>query len=127
MSETIWRLPQPSTSVVEHPTVTRLPRKELALSFALQSEDQEEPVRFRILFSGVESFKWTSLSSCSEVMIKSAYDRLVDCGNTPWLEECATISARVLGSTRRLSHLRIFFDDGPCFEAICEGASGFRP
>jgi hypothetical protein len=58
----------------------QLPRKELELSFALQKPEDEAPERFRLRFTTVEAFKWTSLTSCTEEMIKSAYDKLIDVG-----------------------------------------------
>jgi hypothetical protein len=125
MSQLIWTLPLPSTAVAVHPTLKQLPRREVELSFALQKEEDEEPQQFRLRFSGVESFKWTYLTSCSEEMIKSAYDKLIDCENTDWLQECKKISARVGSGLKALRHYRIFFDEGPCLEVIGESVSGF--
>jgi hypothetical protein len=125
MRQVIWTLPLPSTAVVEHPSLKQLPGRELELLFALQEEEDEEPRRFRIRFRGVESFKWTSLTSCSEEMITSAYDKVIDCGDSGWLQECREISSRVGAGTKELHHYRIFFDEGPCFEVIGESVSGF--
>ena len=123
--QVIWTLPLPSTTVVEYPKLEQLGNRELGLSFALQEEGDEKPKRLYLKFSGVESFKWTHLTSCTEEMITSAYDKLVDCGNTTWLQESTSISARVGIKLKALHHYRIFFDDGPCFEVIGESVSGF--
>jgi hypothetical protein len=125
IGQTIWTLPSPSTGVIEYPTLKQLPRKELELSFALQDAEDDARRRFRLRFSGVEAFKWTSLTSCNEEMIKSAYDKLIDVGQSDWLRQCSEISARVGSGPKALHHYRIFFDDGPCFEVIAESASGF--
>lgn len=111
--------------MVEYPKLTQLLRREVELSFAVQDEEDEEPRRFRLKYSGVEALKWTYLTSCTEEMIKSAYDKLIDCGATAWLEECRDISMRVGGREKVLHHYRIFFDDGPCFEVVGESVSGF--
>jgi hypothetical protein len=52
-------------------------------------------------------------------MIESSYDKLVDAGETPWLLE-AQSAASSLGDSPSLTHLRICFDDGPCYEFLCE-------
>lgn len=96
--------------------------KKLEVSFSLQDEETEETLSFLLSYSGVEAFKWSYLTSCSHEMINSAYDKLVDCGDTAWLRECRDISARV-DKPRDLHHYRIFFDDGPCIEVIGEGVS----
>lgn len=127
MDSQIWALPLPlpSTAMTEYPSLNQLAAKGLELSFAIQDAEDEAPQRFRLRFSGVEAFKWTSLTSCTEEMIKSAYDKLIAVENTDWLKQCSEISARVDSTPKALHHYRIFFDDGPCFEAIAESASGF--
>lgn len=58
-----------------------------------------------------------------------AYDKIVDLGETSWLaevrnqlrqcgEEALTSFSYTLPD--QLSHLMINFDDGPCYEFICE-------
>ena len=96
--------------------------KKLEVSFSLQEDEAEAARKFLLSYSGVEAFKWTYLTSCSQEMINSSYDKLVDCGDTAWLQECAEIAARV-DKPRDLHHYRIFFDDGPCIEVISEAVS----
>lgn len=121
-TDVVWTLPLPSTTMVSSPSLQKLPRRELALSFALQEEEDSEPRSFVIAYSGVASFKWTYLNSCTEGMIHAAYDKLIDCGSTEWLKECQEISSRV-DSPKDLHHYRIFFDEGPCFEVVGESVA----
>ena len=122
MEKVIWALPFPSTAMLDSPLMQKLLGKKLDVSFSLQEDETEETRKFLLSYSGVEAFKWTYLTSCSREMINSAYDKLVDCGDTEWLQECQEISARV-DRPRELHHYRIFFDDGPCIEVIGEGVS----
>jgi len=49
----------------------------------------------------------------------AAYDKLVDRGNTPWLNK---VRANLVNNGARaegLTHLMINFDDGPAYEFIC--------
>lgn len=69
-------------------------------------------------FLGVEAYKCTYLTSLTVDMIESAYDELVDMGETVWLAE-AKLVAQQRGQLPNLKHLRICFDDGPCYEFIC--------
>jgi len=71
-------------------------------------------------FFDVVALKCTYMSGLTVEMIESAYDRLVDMGSTPWLIETAAAHAARGGSVP-LRHLRICFDDGPCYELICPG------
>lgn len=119
MNKVIWSLPMPSANLMEAPLLQRLPRKVLVATLVFQEESEE---RFVIHFCGVEAFKWTSLSSCKKEMIDSAYDKLIECGQTEWLLECQEISARV-EKPKSLHHYRIFFDEGPCLEVIGESVS----
>jgi hypothetical protein len=51
-------------------------------------------------------------------MVRSAYDKLVDMGSSQWLSEVNAVRAE-LRHTTSLKHLRICFDDGPCYEFLC--------
>jgi hypothetical protein len=71
-----------------------------------------------MLFEGVEAFKCTHYRACTIDMI-DAYDIVVDLGSTEWLTQ---IESQLVGSHENatgLRHLRIYFDDGPCYEFIC--------
>ncbi len=53
-------------------------------------------------------------------VIKLAYDRLVDLGETDWLTGLRTGSEQAhFGVGKSLRHLAIFFDDGPFYEFVC--------
>jgi hypothetical protein len=121
MKKEIWALPFPSSCLDIEPTILELPRRELELSFSLYDDD-DQSCKFVVKYFGVEGFKWTYLTSCDIEMIQSAYDKLIDCGDTEWLISCQEISTR-MGKKEELHHFRIFFDDGPCLDVISVGVA----
>lgn len=48
-----------------------------------------------------------------------AYDKVVDCGETKWLNSIKKQLAEYKDNTSDLRHLMIYFDAGPCYEFIC--------
>jgi hypothetical protein len=92
------------------------------LSFVADDSVGRE-IRAGLLFDGVEAYKCTYMSSLSVEMIRAAYGRLVRLEQTPWLGEVSGRSARhyeiAKQPPRRLQHLMICFDDGPCYEILC--------
>lgn len=71
-----------------------------------------------MIFVGVESFKCTYDEACSLEMIE-AYGKIVDIGNSDWLDEIRQNLLNYEADSKGLKHLRIYFDDGPCYEFIC--------
>ena len=70
-----------------------------------------------IRFLDVVAFKCTYLPALTAELIHSAYDRVVEIAPSPWLIEVrATTRADATGQLR---HLRVCFDDGPCYDFIC--------
>jgi hypothetical protein len=83
----------------------------------------EEDITVRLAFLRISAFKATFHHACNADMIKWAYDQLVDLGSTEWLNE---ISRQIASRERvapSLRHLMICFDDGPCFEFLCDSYS----
>ena len=94
-----------------------LPNRECLLSFSYENfEGEFKPAA--VLISGIEAFRCTYLTSLTVEMIESAYDRLVDMGESQWLREVKSAGDSSRHSAS-LKHLRICFDDGPCYEFIC--------
>ena len=120
---TVWELPFPSTGILEGPEFKNMGGRELRLTLSLQGEEETDEVNCGLQFSGAEAYKCTFLTSCNEGVIRSAYDKLTDCGTTEWLREVQDISDRVGIDKKSLHHYRIFFDEGPCYEVICEKVS----
>ena len=69
-------------------------------------------------FSNVTAFRCTYLPALSVEMIESSYDELIDVGKSEWLSEVARLLENK-GIQTRIKHLRICFDDGPCYEFLC--------
>jgi hypothetical protein len=117
--KTLWQTPAPSSGFLEGVSFKVLPKRTCALSFQYESlEGQMETCELR--FVGVEAFKCTYLTSLTVEMIESAYDRLVDLGASQWLHEVKDVF-KTQGASPALKHLRICFDDGPCYEFLCSG------
>jgi hypothetical protein len=119
MSQILWTLPIPSTALLRSPTFQVSLGRSCALSCEYEDEN-DEVVSLKLLFEGVEAFKCTYYRACSVEMINTAYDKVVDVGSTEWKSK---IKERLISSNQDvmgLKHLMVYFDDGPCYEFICE-------
>jgi hypothetical protein len=114
---TLWRTPAPSTSFIEGVSFKVLSKRVCTLSFDYENLEGVL-VSGEARFVDVAAFKCTYLPSLTAEMIESAYDRLVDVGCSQWLEEARAV-AEYKGATSPLRHLRVCFDDGPCYEFVC--------
>ena|ERR1700741_2003479 len=121
MTKTLWILPFPS-SWGSGPRLSVLPRRNLALIF----DDDGEGHDLQIVFEQVEAFKCTYMFARTPEM-QIAYDKLVDLGETSWLVEVRNRLHEYgeglslpSGPPDQLMHLMINFDDGPCYEFICQ-------
>jgi uncharacterized protein (DUF433 family) len=125
MSTTIlWTLPVAPTSLTAEPVLTLLPRRTYQLR--LEWGSAQDPVTCALEFRGVISQCTTFLFGLSEGMLDSDYGRLVDMGSSDWLAKATATPRRELQG-KSIRHLRISFDDGPCYEFLCESHSiGFE-
>lgn len=115
--KTLWNAPNPSSGFLEQAVLAVLPKRICSLSFAVEG-DLGVAVRVELLFEGVVAFKCTYMYGLTVDMIESAYDRVVELPESPWLNE--TKSGRMpLYAKERVRHLRVCFDDGPCYEFLC--------
>ena len=119
MSErTLWILPVSSTAFEEGGSVLEdRPGREIAVRFSFERDD--DLVRTRVVFEGVEAFRVTYLSALDQAM-RVAYDKLIDRGATDWLRSIETEMTRLGHECDDIKHLMILFDDGPCYEVICK-------
>lgn len=80
--------------------------------------DDGELVKIRLIFDGVQVLRRTSDPAKTVAMVQTAYNKVVDRGDTPWLREVsAQPGVQRLGE--RLRDLIISFDDAPCYEILC--------
>jgi hypothetical protein len=102
---------------LEGVTFKILPRRTCVLSFTYEGASGAWETS-ELRFDEVAAFKCTFQPALTAEMIESAYDKLVDMGSSSWLDEANR--ARVPeGAGTVLRHLRICFDDGPCYEFLC--------
>jgi hypothetical protein len=121
MTKTLWELPFPSSWGTET-QVKHLGRRNLALIIEGDNENGD----LQLVFEQVEAYKCTYLFALTREM-NAAYDKLVDFGETSWLVE---VRNRMLehgeglsspsGPPDQLQHLMFTFDDGPCYEFLCQ-------
>jgi hypothetical protein len=117
MTKILWTLPVPSTSLTEGgATLSSLGGRELSLRTPWDYEDG--PGEATLFFTGVEAYRCTFMTACVPAM-NDAYDRLIDCGATDWLNEVRAANSRHGRSPEELRHLMFYLDDGPCYEFIC--------
>ena len=110
----LWKLPTPSSGL-EGVAFKELPRRTGVLSFQYEDPDGGFAT-CELRFHDVAALKCTYLPALSADMIRSAYDKLVEIQNSPWLIEANSNRPDEPKSRR---HLRICFDDGPCYEFLC--------
>lgn len=123
-----WQLPVPSTSFVEGPRFQPGGTSVLDWTYEADSEFVAGPTRGIIAqslcFSGVVAYTCIYDVLCGQELITKAYDKLMDLGETKWLLDLRCVSESVhFGEGKSLKHLAIFFDQGPCYEFVCEGVS----
>lgn len=114
---TLWNAPSPSSGFHEQAVLDILPKRVCSLSFSFEG-DLGVPERVQLLFEGVVAFKCTYMYGLTVEMIASAYDRVVELPASPWLVE-AKSGRMPLHAKERVRHLRVCFDDGPCYEFLC--------
>jgi len=126
-----WKLPKPSTYFVEGPRFS--PGNSSSLTWTYEDTSDKNPTsqvgifEQRLIFSGVQAYRCTySLLTKSEI-VKLAYDTVTDLGATDWLSELLSRSYEIDKKQKTLRHVAIFFDEGPCYEFICEKVSVSEP
>jgi len=122
MSE-LWSAPSPSSGFLKEASLGILPQRSCILSFTFEGASGD-PETCELRFREVVAFKCTYLPALTVEMIRSAYDKLVDVENSPWLAEARSV--RTMEGDASLRHLRICFDDGPCYEFLCKGFESVR-
>lgn len=124
MTTDLWHAPYPTSSLTHGPNLRELTGRLCELAFEGENGERK-PEKARLMFRAVEAYKCTYLTSLAAEMIEQAYDRLIDLGTTQWLLQCSDRRRALNERTDRpdvgLKHLMFCFDDGPCYEFICEG------
>lgn len=118
MSKELFRLSVPCTSLLKDPSFDMLTGRKCRISYEYESEKEGFLVAEQILFDGIESYKCTYYIACDIEMIE-AYGRILEVGTSPWLGHIIHNLSQANWNSEGLKHLRIFFDDGPCYEFIC--------
>jgi len=125
MTNVLWELPSPSSSFLEGTTFQTLPRRTCALVFEYEDPQTGANVKGDVRFLDVVAIKCTYLPALTAELIHSAYDKVVEITPSAWLTEVQTTTlADAMGQLR---HLRICFDDGPCYDFLCRGFEAATP
>lgn len=111
----LWELPTPSSGFSDV-TLKELPSRCCYLKLGASYENDLKCNT--LILNGIEAYKCTYMYALTLDMIETSYDKLVDMGRTEWLVEVEKLVAEETDSLE-LRHLRICFDDGPCYEFIC--------
>jgi hypothetical protein len=110
----LWKMPSPSSGL-EGVAFKEMPRRTCVLSFQYENRDGGFAA-CELRFHDVAALRCTYLPALTADMIRSAYDKLVEIRNSAWLREANSIRP---DEPKLLRHLRICFDDGPCYEFLC--------
>jgi hypothetical protein len=118
MSKIVWESPSPSSGFLRGVSLQTRPRREIVLSF--EFEDAEAKMsKMELSFKGVVHYRTTYLPALSAEMINQAYDRLVEFPESIELNEVVS-ATKANGDGSDYHHYRVCFDDGPCFDFICQ-------
>lgn len=120
----------PSTMAITEKRFLELPRRRCLLSLTFEQDDGTLRA-IQLVFEDVEAFKCTHRFACTQEMIESAYERVVDLGETDSLlkvkEPIIQFGLEALGKYKKnpatLRHVRVCFDGGPCYEFVCQSFS----
>lgn len=112
----IWKSPVPSTAYLREPRLLCHPKRRYVLELSWEAD--KAVAECRIEFSDVEAVRVTHLWSLSDEMLTSSYDRLVEVSPSDWAKSAMGVQ-RGRPVSVLLKHVRICFDDGPCYEFIC--------
>jgi hypothetical protein len=119
MPTVLYTLPVPSTALVKEPRFEQLLGRFCSLTYSYEIDENPDLILVeRLVFEGVEAFQVTYYRAVWIDMI-AAYDKLTDMGNTQWLRGIIQNLNESGGARPGLKHLRIYFDDGPCYEFVC--------
>lgn len=118
MSQTIFTIPVPSTAFLDQAKFAMLLGRKCSLSYSYEGNENYSVIYEQLIFDGIESFKSTYYTACSIEMI-AAYDKVIELGKSDWLSKIAQNLSNADVESQNLKHLRIYFDDGPCYEFIC--------
>ncbi len=118
MAEIIWKMSVPSTALFQSPKFSKCLGRKCSLEYSYEGEEDFSAIFENLIFDGVECFKCTYYRSCSLEM-REAYGKVIDVGNSRWLSEIKQNLLQAGENAESLKHLRIYFDDGPCYEFIC--------
>lgn len=125
MKNILWKLPVPTTGIIRGPAFSVLPRRECEIALSFEGSDGDEKWQ-RLRFKDVEAFKCTFLSALDSIdqdLCRDAYGTLISVERSSWLaetEKSHRAYCRLAGQQPKvLQLLMICFDDGPCYEIIC--------
>jgi hypothetical protein len=93
--------------------------RECSLICEYEDEETQNNSTLTLIFDKVEAFKVTYYKACNLELIQNAYDKVISCGNTKWLQEVKNNLVTNGANTNDLLHLAVYFDEGPSYEFIC--------
>ncbi len=118
----IWKLPFPSTAMLQFPNFNILPGPIFWIECEFDSDNDyynDKKTVVTLFFEGVV-VQQLRFSSALDVRDVNAYDRVMQIGSS----ELQTMTLKAMLDRKRdienIKHLRIHFDDGYCFDLICK-------
>lgn len=120
MIKTIYKLPVPSTALLKDPIFEERIKRTGALICEYESETEDKIVILTMVFENLAAFKCSYYGAQGSEM-SNAYSKVINFGLSKWLIEVKDNLMRYEMDSKELSHLAIYFDDGPTFEFICRG------
>lgn len=119
MPNEIYTLPVPSSWFNSPRFLERLKRS-CELVWEYKKGENSEPIHLSLTFNVCWGVKITYFVANDVEISHSAYDKVVDFGETDWLRGIRSNIVANEWEVTQLRHLGIYFDDGPLYEFICE-------
>ena len=115
----IWKSPVALTELLSSPKLSMLPKRECVLSLRIEGDTGDEEIL--LVFENVLAFKCTYMAACTAEMFNLAYGKVVDIGTSSWLADIVVSYKNTHKAPVLMRHMMICFDDGPCYEFVCDG------
>ncbi len=133
MNKILWSITTPVTGIIRGPEFKILARRECEICFSLEAQDGSEQW-LALRFSGVQAFKCTylqALGCISRTLRTEAYGKVISVAQSEWLETLQQAvneyGSKIPSKLGGIQHLMICFDDGPCYEILCNEFSVRQP
>ncbi|XUY30217.1 hypothetical protein RMR21_023940 (plasmid) [Agrobacterium sp. rho-8.1] len=120
--EIIWDFPSPPTSLYDGPVLKSQGGRQFSLEFSFENERGDIENKC-FTFKNVWAYRCDFLYAIRRDLMEKSYGKLVELPSHAWLEEIRYKEGQYGSSAVFTKVFVITFDDGPCYQFLCEQVS----